>query len=263
MGAALDMSVAAPLERDEPKAEAGDFSYLPPLVAYCDGSGTTADRPCGAGVVLYDGEDVIVEASRALGNGTNNHAEVTAVRAALAITDAPGLRERPLIVRTDSQYTITALTVDWEPDPWRPNARVIELTRALMRGRAVRFEHVKGHSGVPGNERADELAGLARKRQIPAGPAPAPAPPVAPSAAVVMTVEDAASLRGKLHAARAKLVQRNMAGSKCDPRDAKRVEELEALWNDLPAGLRGDAQCAFRESHPCADLANCPMGRAR
>lgn len=138
----------------------------PELVAYCDGSGTQAHLPCGCGVVVVDQGEVVLEASRALGLGTNNHAEISAARVALAVTDTPEWRTRPLVVRTDSMYTIGALTAPRAPAPERPNARLIAATRKLLAGRVVRFEHVRGHSGEVGNERADELAGLARRRQL-------------------------------------------------------------------------------------------------
>jgi ribonuclease HI len=55
-------------------------------VAYTDGSGTIATRPCGAGVVIFDGDVAIIEASRYLGLGTNNRAELSAIGLALVIT---------------------------------------------------------------------------------------------------------------------------------------------------------------------------------
>lgn len=142
------------------------------LVAYCDGSGTMAHLHCGAGVVVYDGDLVVLEASRSLGLGTNNHAEISAIRVALFITDTPEWRERKLVVRSDSMYAIGAMTAPRDPDPDRPNAKLITITRRLLAGRSVSFEHVRGHCGIAGNERADELAGLARTRQLPEGPKP-------------------------------------------------------------------------------------------
>lgn len=134
------------------------------LVAYTDGSGTTADRPSGAGVVVYQGAEVILEASRHLGLGTNNHAELSAIRVALAITDTPDLRGLELVIRSDSEYAIGCVTRAAEPPPTAKNAKLIGLVRAAMRGRRVRVEWVRGHAGDPGNERADKLAGLARRR---------------------------------------------------------------------------------------------------
>lgn len=132
-----------------------------PLVAYTDGSGTVAHLPCGAGVVVYDGELIILEASRPLGLGTNNRAELSAAGIAIAITDPA----RPLTIRSDSMYVIGALTAPKDTPRERPNGPLINYIRRSMAGRAITFEHVKGHAGDPGNERADELAGRARKCQ--------------------------------------------------------------------------------------------------
>lgn len=140
------------------------------LLAYTDGSGTVAHLPCGVGVAVYDLVDgvyvSVLESSRHLGLGTNNHAEVSAVRVALAITDTHDLRDRPLVIRTDSMYAIGSLTAPDAPEQHRPNARLIAIVRRMMISRTVRFEHVRGHAGEPGNVRADELAGMARLRGV-------------------------------------------------------------------------------------------------
>lgn len=155
---------APPAPADDPKESVGDFARYVPLVAYTDGSGTVASKTSGAGVVVYDGDDVVLEASRHLGNGTNNHAEVSAVRIALAITDTPDWRARPLVIRSDSEYAIHVVSTPREPREGAANERLILATRKLLVGRRVTFEHVDGHSGVEGNERADHLANLGRKR---------------------------------------------------------------------------------------------------
>lgn len=149
---------------DAEPAEPAPVEAVGPLVAYTDGSGTRAHMPSGAGVVVYDGATIIMEASRHLGNGTNNHAELSAVRVALYITNTAELRARELLVRSDSMYTIGSLTREEDCEAYRPNAVLINIIRRMMAGRAVRFEHVRGHAGVVGNERADELANLGRLR---------------------------------------------------------------------------------------------------
>jgi ribonuclease HI len=133
------------------------------LVAYTDGSGTTADLPCGAGVVVYDGLVAVVEASVHLGNGTNNHAELGAVRVALWLCGESWLRARPLVVRSDSMYAITTLRAPYDTDTRAPNGELINTIRRRLHARGrVTLEHVHGHRGEPGNERADRLAGEAR-----------------------------------------------------------------------------------------------------
>lgn len=141
------------------------------IVCYTDGSGTRAHLPCGAGVVIYDEDpapyytaEPIVEASRPLGCGSNNHAELSAVRIALWLTDQWPLKGRPLVIRSDSEYAITMCSRRGALDPERPNARLVNIIRRAMLGRDVHIEYVPGHAGVPGNVRADKLAGLARLR---------------------------------------------------------------------------------------------------
>lgn len=137
------------------------------LVAYTDGSGTIATKPCGAGVVVYDGGVAILEASPRLGNGTNNYAELMAVRFAVWMCSAGDLRARQLLVRSDSMYAIDSFCAKRDPPIGATNREVIAATRARIRQRGgVWFEHVKGHSGNIGNERADVLAGLARLRGL-------------------------------------------------------------------------------------------------
>jgi ribonuclease HI len=158
-----------------------------PLVAYTDGSGTRAHLPSGAGVVIYDGDPAaagwaeagpqpIVEASRHLGLGTNNHAELSGVRIAIWLSEQPSLSGRPLIIRSDSEYVLKMLSWRGVLDPERPNSKLINIIRRRLRARSgpTTMEYVKGHSKDPGNERADELAGLARLRP----PKPVTAPPL-------------------------------------------------------------------------------------
>lgn len=88
-------------------------------------------------------------------NTTNNRAEIAAVLAALCI--AP--REQPLIIHSDSEYTIKVAQGIYQmkanPDLW-------DLYRILLKKRNTppSFEWVRGHAGHDQNERADELAGL-------------------------------------------------------------------------------------------------------
>jgi len=87
---------------------------------------------------------------------TNNREELKAVREALLrirarIDDDPAWR---IIVRTDSLGVINWLTRAWKR---RKNLDLYPSIDPLIDSR-VRFEHVRGHSGIPGNDRVDELA---------------------------------------------------------------------------------------------------------
>ncbi|KAF7986133.1 hypothetical protein HWV62_38488 [Athelia sp. TMB] len=82
----------------------------------------------------------------------------------------------PLKIRTDSQYVIDSLTMNFEN--WEKigyigikNAELIKAIIARLReqGAETMFQWVKGHSGVHGNEMADKLAGEGANKENPDG----------------------------------------------------------------------------------------------
>jgi ribonuclease HI len=88
-----------------------------------------------------------------LGTSTNNVAELTGILRALEVipADAPSI-----LIHTDSQYSIGVLTKAWKA---KANQELIHRTKALLAKRPqARLVYVRGHAGVPMNERADELA---------------------------------------------------------------------------------------------------------
>ncbi|HEU5056442.1 MAG TPA: ribonuclease H [Kofleriaceae bacterium] len=132
-----------------------------PIIVYTDGGATPNPGPCGIGVVILDrGERR--EISEYLGEGTNNIAELTAVLRGLEAI-APAERARPVLLHTDSEYSIGVLTLNWKP---KKNIELIAALRELM-GHFPRLRLVKvpAHSGVPENERCDQLATLAVTRR--------------------------------------------------------------------------------------------------
>jgi ribonuclease HI len=130
--------------------------------AYCDGSGHgTKEKlhPAGIGVVVYSPGEAPRLFAQNIGLGTNNRAELAAAWCALRAT--PDTSQK-LLILTDSEYTIGALTMTWARNV---NAGLIGNVRLdlAQRGNNVRFEHVKGHAGHEGNEVADKLANIGRK----------------------------------------------------------------------------------------------------
>ncbi len=138
------------------------------VIVYTDGA--CSGNP-GAGAWAYRAEwpdGSLEEASGAEPMTTNNREELKAVREGLRavrarIGDDPRWR---IVVRTDSLGVINWLTRRWKR---RANLDLFPGIDPLVDGR-VRFEHVRGHSGEPGNERVDELAVAAVARQLAAGP---------------------------------------------------------------------------------------------
>jgi ribonuclease HI len=129
---------------------------MPTVIAYTDGA--CSGNP-GAGAWAYRLEWPDGEVDEGVGGElmtTNNREELKAVREALLrirarIDDDPAWR---VIVRTDSLGVINWLTRAWKR---RKNLDLYPGIDPLIDSR-VRFEHVRGHSGIPGNDRVDELA---------------------------------------------------------------------------------------------------------
>ena len=87
-----------------------------------------------------------------LGTATNNVGEVSAV---LFAVEAIPRSARSVAIHTDSKYAIGVLSKGWKA---KANQALIAKTKAALEGRNVEFVYVPGHSGIPMNERADELA---------------------------------------------------------------------------------------------------------
>jgi ribonuclease HI len=129
------------------------------IIAYCDGSGTTGDKPAGIGCYINRVVDKPLLFAENIGPGTNNRAELCAIWRALRTF--PDVSQR-LLIRTDSEYAIGSLTKDWARNKNEELITNIRLDLGHRRSN-VHFEHVDGHSGVEGNEIADSLAKIGRK----------------------------------------------------------------------------------------------------
>ncbi len=135
-------------------------------IAYTDGACTGNPGPSGSGFIVIGPDGEKLEGYDYLGEGTNNIAELNGILRAIQLVpnDAPSV-----VVHTDSKYAIGVLTKPWKP---KVNKELIEEIRRLIASRReVQLAYVPGHSGIPLNERADELAREAvsrRKSKIPA-----------------------------------------------------------------------------------------------
>jgi ribonuclease HI len=119
---------------------------------WTDGACTGNPGPAGAGV-LYRHRGEVREVSEYLGHGTNNIAELTAILRGLQLVEDGST---PVDVMTDSAYCHGLLTKAWKAK--KNQELVAELRAEARRFADLRIVKVPGHSGVPDNERADELA---------------------------------------------------------------------------------------------------------
>ena len=120
---------------------------------WTDGACSGNPGRAGLGVVVVGDGSGQREISEYLGEATNNIAELTAILRGLeAVSD----RTRPVIVYSDSAYSIGLLTQSWKA---KKNVELVEQLRALTRTFTdLRFVKVAGHAGIALNERVDQLA---------------------------------------------------------------------------------------------------------
>lgn len=159
----LDSSEEDPPPRGTRKAKApsppkkketpiSDEELQKAIVIHTDGACSGNPGPAGIGVVMRY-QDKHKEISRHIGQGTNNIAELEAIKTGLL---AVKNRKLPVILHTDSSYALGLLTQGWKA---RQNTALVEEIRALVATfENLRFVKVKGHAGNPDNERADRLA---------------------------------------------------------------------------------------------------------
>lgn len=139
------------------------------LRIYTDGScWPTNGGPGGwAFVVGGPGGSIEHEASGGLRRTTNNRAELIAIGRAMRWAG-----DREAVIHSDSQLCVNTLSEwaeGWRRRGWRKatggepaNLDLIIPAYDLYLAGRFRLRWVRGHAGNPLNERADELAGMAR-----------------------------------------------------------------------------------------------------
>jgi ribonuclease HI len=152
--------------------------HVQPIVVFTDGAAKGNPGPGGWGAIIVTPDGEVTElGGRAAERTTNNRMELTgAIQALSALRGVPG----PLSIYTDSTYLIQGIRAwifGWRKRHWKTAAGGDVLNRDLWealddlvsaRGkRAVEWHYVRGHAGIPGNERVDEIAdGLAQGEEI-------------------------------------------------------------------------------------------------
>lgn len=130
---------------------------------YTDGACRGNPGPGGWGVVLnYQGKRKTLRGYAA--DTTNNRMELTAVIEGLRALNRACMIE----INTDSKYVMQGINewiANWKRNGWKTAARKpvknFDLWRQLdeeVTSHDIHWKWVKGHSGVEGNELADQLA---------------------------------------------------------------------------------------------------------
>ena len=138
----------------------------PTVRLFTDGACLGNPGPGGWGVLLrYQGREKSLHGGEP--ETTNNRMELRA-----AIEGLRALREPcRVVLTTDSVYVkngITSWLDNWKAKGWKTagkkpvkNADLWQQLDTLCNGHQIHWNWVKGHSGIPGNELADQLANQA------------------------------------------------------------------------------------------------------
>lgn len=139
------------------------------IVVFTDGACTGNPGPGGWAAIVATPDGTVREFGGGEDQTTNNRMELMGTIKALRSFRAPP--ESPISLYTDSTYVIRGITQwiwGWRKRGWK-NAEGGEvsnrdlwedLLREVMRLKPTPIEwlYVRGHTGVPGNERCDEIA---------------------------------------------------------------------------------------------------------
>jgi ribonuclease HI len=134
--------------------------------AACDGACSGNPGPGGWGALLRFEDGSVRELGASDPATTNNRMELSAALALLELLkDLP--RRQEMVIRTDSRYLIDGMDKwlpGWKRRSWRTASGGPVLNRDLWerldqaRLAGVGFQHVRGHSGDPENDRCDAIA---------------------------------------------------------------------------------------------------------
>jgi len=151
-----------------PKEKPSPQSSTDTLTIYCDGACKGNPGKAGSGLAIYaDSAKPTLLYGEYNPRGTNNTAELGALYKALLIVSQSTATKA--MICCDSKYSIDCITnwaYGWKRKGWVKkggeikNLEIIQVAHALydeLKERVI-VKHVKGHSGVEGNELADRMA---------------------------------------------------------------------------------------------------------
>jgi len=139
-----------------------------PIVVFTDGAAKGNPGPGGWGAIIATPDGQVTELGGGAAHTTNNQMELTgAIEALRHLQQEPG----NLAIYTDSTYVIKGIREwirAWRRRGWKTAAGADVLNRELWerlaslvaaRGKdSIAWHYVRGHAGIAGNERVDEIA---------------------------------------------------------------------------------------------------------
>jgi ribonuclease HI len=229
------------------------------LVVFTDGASKGNPGPGGWGAIIATPVGHVTELGGGAALTTNNRMELTGAIAALSWLERTA---GPLAIYTDSTYVIQGIggwVHNWKRRGWKTAAGGDVMNRDLWeqldaltsaRGpRSIAWHYVRGHIGIPGNERVDEIAdSFAMKTPVDLYDGPLFGYPVAifdlPDETFVPARSKAATSSGKAKAA---------AHSYLSVVDGRPMRH--ATWKECEARVKGRSGAKFKKATSASDEA--------
>ncbi len=154
------------VQKEDIKIEDEEEEYVK---IYCDGACSGNPGNAGSGLAIYSSKKKPVLLYGAYEEvGTNNIAELNALHQALIIASQTH-SENIISIYSDSKYAIDCITTwayGWKANGWTKKGGEIKNLELIIESHnlyeklknKIEIIHVKGHSGVEGNELADRMA---------------------------------------------------------------------------------------------------------
>jgi ribonuclease HI len=165
-GAIIVYPVTSPSSPKEGAAAPDPGANAP--VARAKKEGAAAPDPGASAPVARAKDDIqVTELGGHEPASTNNRMEMAGVICALEFCRKSGFTD-PIAIHTDSTYVIRGATQwswGWRKKGWKTaegldvaNVDLWKRLLALLPGLKITWNYVRGHAGIPGNERVDEIA---------------------------------------------------------------------------------------------------------
>lgn len=139
------------------------------IIIYTDGAARNNPGKAGFGAIVMDTEkNSVMELGGHYPHATNNQMELTAAIQALGYVQKNQYKKEKILLHTDSSYVINGIKkwiFSWQKNGWKTSQKKdvenIALWKELLSvsdGKDIEWIYVKGHAGIPLNERSDEIA---------------------------------------------------------------------------------------------------------
>lgn len=137
------------------------------IIIFTDGASSGNPGPGGWGaIVSYNNR--VTELGGGEERTTNNRMELQAVVESILFVIEHGLSSQPITLYTDSSYVangITSWIKGWQRRNWTnqmgqpiANVDIWKKLAQILGDVHLKIVNISGHSGIPGNERADQIA---------------------------------------------------------------------------------------------------------